>query len=223
MDKDKAIKLRKEGKSYSEISEALGVPKSTLSDWLSSKNWSQKIKEKLRKESIEETKVNIVKLNKARGEVLKELYKQAEIEAEKEFEKLKYHPLFISGLMLYWGEGDRVGNEKVRLGNTDPQMLRTFVLFLTDVCQVPHDILNAQVLVYKDLNNEKCRRYWSKETGIALENFYKSSTLPSKQDEKRVPYGVCIVNCNSTYLKRKFDIWLDLMPESLLSKTYYKC
>lgn len=221
-DKDQAIELRKQGKSYAEIKEELGVPKSTLSDWLSPHGWSQNIKEQLRKESIQKTKVNIVELNKARGRVLEELYEQAEEEAKKEFERLKYHPLFMAGLMLYWGEGDRAGDEKVRLGNTDSEMLRVFVMFLTDVCQIPHDKLNAQVLVYDDLNNEKCREYWSEKIGVAIENFYKSSTLPSKHAEKRVPHGVCIVSCNSTYLKRKFDVWLRLAPKALLSKGYYK-
>ena len=222
MDKDKALELRKQGNSYSEISDKLGIPKSTLSDWLSPHQWSENIKEQLREESVEKTKVNIVKLNRERSEVLEGLYHQAREEAQQEFENLKYHPLFIAAIMIYWGEGDRAGKEKVRVGNTDPQMLELFVSFLTDICCVPKDRLNAQVLVYDDLDEKECLHHWSNKIGISEGNFYKSSSLPSKHEEKRVEHGVCVVGCNSTYLKRKFDVWLKLMPDALLSGNYYE-
>jgi len=35
IDKQKAIKLRKQGKTYGQIRQELGISKSTLSDWLS--------------------------------------------------------------------------------------------------------------------------------------------------------------------------------------------
>ncbi len=44
--KEKAIQLRKLGKSYNEITKALNVPKSTLSTWLKDIIIPAKIKEK---------------------------------------------------------------------------------------------------------------------------------------------------------------------------------
>ena len=46
-----AIKLRRQGKSYSKISKELGVPKSTLSDWFSDIDWSKSIKADLTKKA----------------------------------------------------------------------------------------------------------------------------------------------------------------------------
>lgn len=47
LDKQLAIKLRREGKSYLAISGILGISKSTLSNWFSGVTWSEKTKHRL--------------------------------------------------------------------------------------------------------------------------------------------------------------------------------
>lgn len=222
LDHNKAIKLRKEGKSYKEITDILGVPKSTLSNWLSPHKWSRNIEQSLREQSVKKSRVRIKKLNKIRGQALKELYLQAEKEAEEEFADLKYHPLFTSVMMLYWGEGDRKTRHAVRIGNTDPRMLRLFVLFLRDICSVPEKKIKAHVLIYKDLDREEMKQFWSKTLRIPLERFTKCTILPSRHKKKKSPYGVGVVVCTSTYLKVKIKKWLELMPQALLDEEYYK-
>src|SRR5688572_23770642 len=106
-DKNAAYQLRLSGKSYNEIYEILKVPQSTLSDWFSKKEWSIKIRDRLALSAQEVSTMRIVELNKVRGKHLAEVYEQARQEARKEFKFLKYNPLFIAGLMLYWGEGDK--------------------------------------------------------------------------------------------------------------------
>ena len=46
-DKDRAIALRKTGKSYNEIQETLGIAKSTLTSWFKNQKWSQAVKNQL--------------------------------------------------------------------------------------------------------------------------------------------------------------------------------
>ena len=221
-DKENAIQLRKSGKSYSEIKAQLGVPKSTLSGWLAPKEWSKNITHTLNQKYSETNKIRIQHLNKIRGKFLEDVYKEAEKEALEEFERLKYHPLFIAGLMLYWGEGDKLTKYNVSLANTDPGMIRLFVHFLVHVCQIEQEKIKIHLLLYPDLNERKSKIYWKLHTGLEEKNFTKSTIIQGRHKTRRLQYGVCSAIFSSTYLKRKLIVWLKLMSENLLDSQYYK-
>lgn len=221
-DRNKAFELRKSGKSYSEISKELKVPRSTLSDWLGGEEWSQKIRKELDFLANNKNKVRIQRLNAVRGENLKRLYKEAEEEALEDFEKLKYHPLFIAGLMLYWGEGDRADSHRISLTNTDPAMIRLFLSFLQDICTADKARIKVWLLLYPDLNENLCKDYWIKNAGIEGILFNKSIVIQGRHKTKRLGNGVCTVVFVSRYLKTKVLKWLALLPEVLLKEEYYK-
>src|SRR3990167_229734 len=176
-DKDIILKLRSQGKSYKEIQNSTGISKGTLSGWLSRHRWSQETAIRLNKKHSLHNTVRIIYLNKIRGQKLARLYEQGDIEAKEEFARLKYHPLFITGLALYWGEGDRVSKYGVLLSNTDPAMIKLFRNFLIQVCHVKKDRLFAGVFLYPDLDGETCRKYWSKEAGLSGVKFHKDVEL----------------------------------------------
>ena len=69
MRKDKAdvIRLRKSGKSYNEIREAIAISKSTLSEWLRKSEWSNKIREDLSDKAKSKSTIHLRELNKIRG------------------------------------------------------------------------------------------------------------------------------------------------------------
>lgn len=214
-DKNVAIKMRRKGKSYKEIKKLLGVPTSTLSNWLAKENWSKKIKAELEKRSIEQATIRIETLSKVRGEHLARLYKEAQIEAIKEFEHFKWYPLFIAGISLYWGEGDKATRSHVRLSNIDPNMIRTFILFLREICGIPEEKIRAGILLYPDLDPEVCLSYWSDQICLPRQNFIKCVTIQGRHKVNRLQYGVCTVTVSSTYLKVKVLIWLGLLSEEL--------
>jgi hypothetical protein len=131
IDKKSAIKLRSLGKSYSHISQVLGIPKSTLSGWFSNEEWSLKITKQLQEKAKIVSREKIKNLNVSRQIKLEELYIKADNEAEKEFLINKDNTLFIAGVMLYWGEGDKkFENGRVKVSNTDPSIIKIFRNFL---------------------------------------------------------------------------------------------
>lgn len=220
-DKQKAYNLRKEGLSYGEISQKLTISKSTLSEWFSSVEWSKSIKTKLIKQSKEKAKIHIEILNKKRGLVLQEKYKQAEDEALKELEVLRYNPLFLSGIMLYWGEGDKLNRHAVKFINTDPKMIELFCYFLRNICEVPEEKIKVGILLYENNDKEKCEDFWSEITKIEKSGFHKTILLPSRSEKKRTPFGICLITVSNSFLKKKFLVWLEKLPLELLSKSYY--
>jgi hypothetical protein len=214
-DKKMALGLRKQGKSYNEIRDRLNIPKSTLSDWLTKLDWSETIKHKLVEKSAALGRVHLEKLDRTRGIALEKIYEEAQLEAIREFENLKWYPLFTAGIALYWGEGDKATNGVVRLANVDPDIIRTFILFLREVCGVPEKNIRVHLLLYPDLNPRTCLQFWSEQIDITRQNFTKCVTIQGRHKTKRLPYGVCYVTVSSTYLKKKIFVWLALLSKEL--------
>lgn len=221
-DKEDATEMRKSGKSYNEIHAALKIPRATLSGWFSKVGWSEIMAKKLAAKAQIQHTARIVELDKIRGQHLARAYEEARSEAMEDFEILKYNPLFIAGIMLYWGEGDKATKSKVRLVNTDPEMIKLFVFFLKKVCNIPVEKICVSLLTYPDIDDEANRQYWSEVSGIAPGKFLKSILIRGRHKTKRLGHGVCSVYVSSTYFKVKVLEWLKLLPEELMNLRYYE-
>ena len=213
--------MRKTGKSYNEIMAALKIPKATLSDWFSKVDWSNAMAKKLAAAVQKKHTVRLIELDKIRGTRLKRLYEEARKEAKNDLLELKYNPLFIAGLMLYWGEGDKLTKYSTAITNTDPDLIRLYVSFLKNACRIPEEKIKGHVLVYPDLIEEDCRKYWARASGIGLSHFTKSTTILGRHKTRRIKYGVCIIGISSTYFKVKMLEWLKLLPTELMNEEYY--
>ncbi|MBI5123978.1 MAG: hypothetical protein HZA72_00990, partial [Candidatus Omnitrophica bacterium] len=66
-DRDIAIKLRKQGKTYNEITTSLSIPKSTLSGWLKGLEISARIKNRLWTNAQKKWAQSITNYNKKRA------------------------------------------------------------------------------------------------------------------------------------------------------------
>ncbi|MDO8604295.1 MAG: hypothetical protein Q7K40_02760 [bacterium] len=222
-DKEIAFKMRKNGKSYNEIREALKIPKATLSGWFSEINWSKDIAKKLAASVQKQHTIRLIELDRIRGTHLKRAYEEAREEARKEMAELKYNPLFIAGLMLYWGEGDKSSiRNGVRIANTDPSLIKLYIFFLTRACKIPIERIKAHVLIYPDLDATKCIQYWAEASGLPESNFTKCTTIVGRHKTKRLGWGVCLVAVSSTYFKEKMLEWLKMFPSELMNKEYYE-
>lgn len=216
-DKSLAIKLRKKGKSYNQISQLLHVPKSTLSGWFSKEEWSGEIGQQLQEKAKIASKERIKGLNVIRQIRLEEFYLKADQEAREEFLKNKKNTLFVSGIMLYWGEGDKkFSNGLVRVSNTDPYLLKTLRNFLIKFGRFPLEKIKGWILLYPDLNRDVCLNYWSREVGILKSNFIKSTIIIGRHKTKRSLYGTCTIYVGGKYFKKKMLKWIDLYKEDLV-------
>lgn len=219
-DKQKAVSLRKSGKSYLEIKKELGVPKSTLSDWFRDQKWSNELAQKLIKKAQQGHSIRLQELNKIRGGHLKKLYEQAEMEAVDEFEVLKYHLLFISALMIYWGEGNKSSKSRCYIANTDPLMIKLFLQFLRNICGFKSPRIKAWLLLYPDLDENICKEFWIKHASLQKDDFHKSIVITGKHKTNRLTYGVCSVGVSSAYLKCKLLKWIELLALDITTEKY---
>lgn len=168
-EKDQALKFRKEGWSYSQIRAIIKVSKSTLSLWLRDFPLSEERVRELRDNSevrIEKTR-NTKEANKQKR--LDKLYSSL----SKEIGTLSDREIKLCGLFLFWAEGTKVRSGPVVITNTDPGMILFFLKFLIKI-GVPKDKVNVKLQLYKDMNEDREKNYWSNLLGISKEKFKKS-------------------------------------------------
>ncbi|MBM3205671.1 hypothetical protein FJZ41_02380 [Candidatus Shapirobacteria bacterium] len=132
-------------------------------------------------------------------------------QADQEFPKLISQTFFGPGLMIYWGEGDkRLKNGIIRVANTDHRLLKVFIAFLIDSCKIRLEKIRLWLLLYPDLNEKRCKQYWSKMLNIPQKQFVKSQYIFGREKKKKVDYGVCSVQVYSRELKEKIIEWINL-------------
>lgn len=220
-DKEKAFELRRQNKSYKTIAKDLDIPLSTLSSWFRHELWSQDIRDKLGSEAslAFPAKLSLmVAANKKRWADLYETYRE---EATKEFTVLKENPLFLTGIMLYWGEGERSQKSPhVKLTNSDPEMIRIFYKFLVEIAKIKKEKISAWLLLYPDLVDSVQKNFWSKAIGIPIEKFNKSIYIKGKHPSRRLSYGVCSVQLSNRALKERLLKWLELYQNYFRSRSF---
>ena len=98
-----------------------------------------------------------------------------------------------SGLMLYWAEGDKTGEYFVALTNTDYKILIYFVSWLRKYFKIDEKRLRCRLYIWKILDENKAKKFWSKTLNIPLNQFTKSYISKSKPKIRKVRhnFGVC--------------------------------
>ncbi|MCL4366519.1 helix-turn-helix domain-containing protein [Patescibacteria group bacterium] len=218
-DRHLAIKLRREGKSYNEIYKELGIPKSTLHLWFRNNGWSQEIKRNLIKKAQILARPQLKAMALANKNKWEKWHEKCRRDAIEEFSGLRENELFIVGLMLYWGEGDKViKNGIVRLTNSDPEMIKIFYSFLDKVLSVPIEKIIIKLILYPDLKDTDYRKFWSKFLQVPLSQFRTSAVIVGKHPTKRLSFGMCSIEVYSRELKEKILTWLKLYQKCLTKK-----
>jgi transposase-like protein len=206
-----AVKLRREKElSYTELKRQLGVPKSTLSYWLKDMPISN---ERIR---------DLKKIGYKNGEAGREKYRNTmrlKREAEDNrvykfyFEKLENvskDTLFVAGLMLYLGEGDKKNNTRIVLANTDFDIIQFFIKWLIQFMDVERSEIKVQLHLYEDMDIEKVTKIWQDRLGLSKKQYYKSSIRKLKESSfsysDSVRHGTCSIYVLGVERKRKLSM-----------------
>ena len=198
----KAIKLRKQGKSYSQIKKELNVSKSTLSLWLRGYPLSEERVRTLRD-------LSGVRIEKFRKTMQAKKDKRLAVcydEEKKKLLPLSWKELLLAGLFLYWGEGVKSLTSSVSLNNTDPEIVKFFTYWLTKILRIPKGKIKIYVHLYQDMNIKRELDFWSKELNISRSQFAKPYIKKSKRENlthKGFGHGTCGVCVGNVRLKER--------------------
>ncbi|OGZ54055.1 MAG: hypothetical protein A3B25_00060 [Candidatus Ryanbacteria bacterium RIFCSPLOWO2_01_FULL_48_26] len=81
--------------------------------------------------------------------------------------------LFGLGVGLYWGEGNKANKNIVKLGNSDPGLIKSFIKFLKKFFNIDTRSLKFHLHLFSDINPEQATLYWMNEIGAQRSQFYK--------------------------------------------------
>ncbi|HSX40517.1 MAG TPA: hypothetical protein VLF68_02795 [Candidatus Saccharimonadales bacterium] len=203
--REQAIQLRLQGKTYGQIKRELGIQKSTLSGWLRKlplTDTQQEILSKNRemnldlgREKYRETR------QKQRLERLQKIFSQQ----ENALLPLTARELFLAGVFLYWGEGEKT-HGVVSISNTDPRVVVFALLWMTKSLKIPKEKIKIQLHLYKDMDSEDAINFWSKKLAISKEQFRKPYIKKSNREGltyKSFGHGTCKLYFGSVLLSEK--------------------
>ncbi|MHB8871528.1 MAG: helix-turn-helix domain-containing protein [Candidatus Doudnabacteria bacterium] len=211
--KQKALKLRKEGWSYSVIKRRTGVPKSTLSNWLG--NLPYRPNSEVRKSMKEGPLRSAVMRRKAKIRNTREI----KTSAARELGKLSKRDKWMLGLGIYMGEGSKT-HDNIRVINSNPEIIKSAVKWFRGICDVPLENFAIRVHSYPDINEKESKAYWSKVSGIPLSQFFKNHidtrTNKSALKKHKLQYGTAhliIKSCGKikfgVILHRRIMGWIE--------------
>ncbi len=199
--------LRKNGASYDEILKSIKVSKSTLSLWLRNITLTDEQKKILYTVPRQKNAYNLAKINQNKKiQVTKAILKESSLEVK----NLLDNKLFLSGLMLYWAEGDKSEMiEPVKFTNSDPLMIKLMIRWFKEICEVPEEKIRIALHIHELHNKIEIEKYWSNITGVSLEQFNKTQIKEStiKYRRNMLYEGTCSIRIHNKNLFRKIKGW----------------
>lgn len=218
-DHQKALILRKKGKSYSQIKEILGVNKSTLSYWLRNYPLSEQRIKELRNQ-------NDQRIERFRETMKAKREKRLSIVYEKQKKlifPLTKRDIFIGGLFLYWGKGSKTRFHDISISNTDPFILKFFIDWSIKNFKISKNKFKISLHLYKDMNIAKEMKFWSQCLNIPISQFYKpyiKKTNKANIDHKqKFGHGTCNVKLGGTIFAEKTFMSLKAISDYYFKKT----
>ena len=200
-----AIKLRKQGYSYSEILRFVSVSKSTISRWCCDVYQTKRQKKRL----IEKRQHN----SYIQG-LIKKAQKEEKEAKEWASDKTKRicidkKLLLIIGIILYWAEGSKFRKYRaVEFTNTDPKMIKIIMFVFRNIFNIPEEKFKLTVRISNRGNLEEAKQFWLNITELSKTNLRRPELLELKntsQSLKRHPYGICRISINNSCLFKKMD------------------
>ncbi len=226
-DKNKALRLRLQGRSYNEVTRLLGVPKSTLSDWFTGLQLPESARDRIAKRVCEGSVRALIKRNVNQTRLAESRAKQTRKSSKKRVGKVSENELFFIGTALYWAEGYKkpiLKNGKIKtshsvcLSNSDPALVKVYMRFLREVCRVPEERISAEVRIYQHQNEAYLLNFWGGVTGLPFSKFKKfyygvSLSSQHKKPFNVLPYGTIQIRVNNTELYHRIMGWIEGLSE----------
>ena len=187
-----AIKMRKNGYTYDEISSYVLKSKSTISKWLKNIMLTSKTKNILKEKAIHNKQIVSKKLHQNAIDRSQKSYLWGSyIISQHKFNTFDYQ-LICS--LLYWGEGSKTGN-RVEFTNSDPEMIKIFIKSLILGFNIDINKIKANLHLHEHHSEAKQIKFWSKITNLPIENFNKTFWKQNSQKIIRKGYPGCIRLC----------------------------
>jgi hypothetical protein len=204
--RDKAVQLRKAGKSLNDISSALSLSKTTVFYWIKDmKDKPIPNPEKNAASIAKAVRASALKYKKLRDDVYESAFSSAE-------DDLK-NPCLRDFVCLYMGEGSKCSRNSVEFINSDPDLVRIAYKHMKSMTRRK---MLYTLHVYPDHVVEDETRFWATLLGISP-NEIKTRPKPGSNKlnrrNTRLRHGILKVITCDTYLKSRIDAYTDFIKK----------
>jgi len=212
--------MRRQGYSYSEIQQVVGVSKSSLSLWLKDLALTED-----HRIAIEQRKVagraRTAEALRGRRMARQEHTSQA---AAGQIQDLAESELFVAGVVAYWAEGAKskpwTAGQRVIFTNSDPGMIRLFLAWLQLIGIGPKR-LSFAVSIHESADVEAAVGFWAGVVGVPPKRFMRTTLKPHNPKTVRKNVGATYHGClvvrvtRSSELGRQIAGWFDALVRQL--------
>lgn len=201
-EKQKAIRLRKEGKTYSEILVEIPVAKSTLSEWLKSVQLASPQKQRLTKKR---------KAAALRGARARHQNQISEVEGFEhkgliDVDKISARELWLIGVVLYWAEGSKQYDHSPSVGvtfnNSDSRMINVFLKWLEQM-GIPMSAVCFELYIHETRRSEVAsfKHWWARELDVSPQQldrvyFKKGNPKTKRRNVAGLYHGLIRIKVN---------------------------
>lgn len=204
--REEAVRLREEGLSIPAIAKKLSIAKSTTSLWVGSVPLSEEIRSQLYKNSMEANEkgreVTRIKRLLDRQKDVKEADNILTL-LQRSFDKNFWQ---LCAAILFWCEGSKRNLSAVGFINSDPQMIRIFLMAFRIAFELDEKKFRIVIHLHNYHDEKKQKTFWSEVTQIPEKQFTKSYIKKSTQIRKRDGYPGCIsIKYFDAKLAKKLD------------------
>ena len=121
-------------------------------------------------------------------------------------EDLTKEEMFLLGLGIgiYWGKGEKVSVNAIRVANTDPNIIKTFIKFLLEICQLERRKLSYSIVCFNDSDPDEAKIHWAEKLRISEEKFGRIVQIPTQGKgsyKRKSQFGVCTLAVSNPKLK----------------------
>jgi len=213
-EKEKVIKLRKEGFSYSEILKQIPVARSTLSLWLKSVGLAKAQFQRTTQKRIEGGLRGAAARKRNRIATTEEIKNKA----RKEIVEISKRDLWLIGTSLHWAEGAKEKSYKpgtgISFNNSDSKMVLLFLKWLKIILKVDDSLVVYDIYIHETADHKKALKYWADTLHVPSEKFkiyFKKNKIKTIRKNTGNDYhGLIRVRVKrSSSLNRQIDGWIE--------------
>ena len=213
--------LRSKGCTYREIIDQIGekIPKSTLAyickDVSLPKAYYKKIQTNNLSVLVEARKKALIYKAVMREKQLEQIKKQ-----NAKFERMTQREATLALAFLYLGEGLKRSSTQrgLRLGSSDPKIIRTYIGLLKRCYGIETPMLKCRISYRADQDLNELQKFWASITGINIDKFYKTKPDPrtvGKPTRKSDYKGVFAIYCAGSRIQLELQVIADIINDAM--------
>lgn len=211
-DKNKAIELRKEGRTYAEIQQIIPVSRGLLSFWFENLAFSRDEKERIALQIVKRHRDGVLKsiAHNRRLKLNREIV--AYEAAKKIFQERRSDYQFLMGISLYWAHG-ATSQGAFQFVNSDADMALFMYKWIQKYLALDNSKIKIRFYCHKVPGYENLHLFWMGKLGVTSTQISRTVYKAKKRQVKKNPdyKGSIGLSVTSIYILRLMKAWQKLL------------